>query len=911
MAATLSPHVIGKEPDEDEVEPWRTRQGHGDAVQSDGSYAGVSGQPSRLGRQVSHATHYAVEACSQKRCFEVFGILFPWLMAMLIGVLTALTGTYISVNCDFLSDFRFGYCRGLHFADRNRCCGGSDNLDVLHDRCITPRHVAYGGESITTEWVPWEEIIGVRAKTSLAGHLLTFLCYMLPSAVWSGLAVFLVSEYCPAARGSGIPEVKAAVSGFDLPNHLSGWCLLVKTVGLSLVVGAGLSLGKEGPLIQIGACWACLLKHHIVKPLDVLGLPGEPLPLHALACVGSAAGVSTAFGAPLGGVLFAAEELGSMRELSRRTLLLAFLAAFTASFVQKHFNLYGANRLTLFNLSVPSDDAKKEWVSRELPAFLLIGVIAGLVGAFFIRLNLGIAKERRLAVARGRLWFLPDRFQICLLGWWVGREGDVPKASRCSLNVVEGILIAIVTALLNYPFTALLRNQSTEAIYALFETCPHKRAHHFGLCDRAQDMRPNVRHSMSASMLLAAAIRILQTSFTFGSCMPSGLFIPSLFIGASIGRFVGVIILTINEYYEVDKHIDPGVFAMVGAVAMLSGFCRMTVSLVVIMLELTGHLTYVVPFMCACLVAKLVGDALSPSVYDAHAQFNGYPPVEELHAMRLDILLVDLVKELELSHIFDLNEHVPLQRLVDASKEAEVVVVMRTDEFARCGTTAADRIVGVVEQARLERWLKQLPQELRSQDDVCSFSPTAAVEEDCCIAQLRVSGDWQKEALDASDLVDGNIARLSAHAPLLTAQCVFEQKPSLRYCICVEERDGASTFSLLSRQAVQDALTDGHFPLQREAIKSDRSVGAAAAFLACQHVWRRDRTEDGAHNGWRAADGNEAERAPSVVFGASTVDEEDMEVGRTETAGNEAEFFEEASDKAQGSGDNAELGPAI
>lgn len=69
-----------------------------------------------------------------------------------------------------------------------------------------------------------------------------------------------------------------------------------------------------------------------------------------------------------------------------------------------------------------------------------------------------------------------------------------------------------------------------------------------------------------------------------------------------------------------------GVYALIGAAAALGGVTRMTISLVVIMFELTGGLTYIMPIMFACVTAKWVGDAFgSCGIYDAHIELNEYP----------------------------------------------------------------------------------------------------------------------------------------------------------------------------------------------------------------------------------------------------------------------------------------------
>eukprot|EP00811_Abedinium_folium_P016309 NODE_2524_length_2196_cov_8.979217.p1 GENE.NODE_2524_length_2196_cov_8.979217~~NODE_2524_length_2196_cov_8.979217.p1 ORF type:complete len:345 (+),score=53.94 NODE_2524_length_2196_cov_8.979217:1039-2073(+) len=128
------------------------------------------------------------------------------------------------------------------------------------------------------------------------------------------------------------------------------------------------------------------------------------------------------------------------------------------------------------------------------------------------------------------------------------------------------------------------------------------------------------------ALALAAAIRFLQMSATFGTKVPAGLFVPSLYVGACLGRIAGLLVRSYNqEYHFLDGAVEPGVYAMVGAAAILGGVCRVTISLVVIMLELTDSLAYVVPFMISVLLAKLVGDSLYPAIYDAYIDLNVYP----------------------------------------------------------------------------------------------------------------------------------------------------------------------------------------------------------------------------------------------------------------------------------------------
>lgn len=95
-----------------------------------------------------------------------------------------------------------------------------------------------------------------------------------------------------------------------------------------------------------------------------------------------------------------------------------------------------------------------------------------------------------------------------------------------------------------------------------------------------------------------------------------------------MGRLVGLTVIQLNSIFGFvvcHKCIHPGVYALVGSAAMLGGVTRMTISLVVIMFELTGGLSYAIPFMVAVLVAKWSAESLySLSIYECYNQLKGY-----------------------------------------------------------------------------------------------------------------------------------------------------------------------------------------------------------------------------------------------------------------------------------------------
>ena len=101
----------------------------------------------------------------------------------------------------------------------------------------------------------------------------------------------------------------------------------------------------------------------------------------------SAAGVSVAFGAPIGGVLFSLEEVSYYFPL--KTLWRSFFCALVAAFVLQSINPFGNEHSVLFYV-----EYNKPWIFFELIPFLFLGVVGGLIGSFFIKANIYWCKLR-------------------------------------------------------------------------------------------------------------------------------------------------------------------------------------------------------------------------------------------------------------------------------------------------------------------------------------------------------------------------------------------------------------------------------------------------------------------------------------------------------------------------------------
>ncbi|XP_055051113.1 H(+)/Cl(-) exchange transporter 3 isoform X1 [Misgurnus anguillicaudatus] len=511
-----------------------------------------------------------------------------WLVVTLTGLASGALAGVIDIAADWMNDLKEGVCLSAMWFNHEQCCWGSNETTFAErDKC--------------PQWKTWAELILGQAEGP-GSYIMNYFMFTFWALSFAFLAVSLVKVFAPYACGSGIPEIKTILSGFIIRGYLGKWTLLIKTITLVLAVASGLSLGKEGPLVHVACCCGNIFSYLFPKYSKNEAKKREVL------SAASAAGVSVAFGAPIGGVLFSLEEVSYYFPL--KTLWRSFFAALVAAFVLRSINPFGNSRLVLFYVEYHTP-----WYLFELFPFILLGVFGGLWGAFFIRANIAWCRRRKST-----------------------RFGKYP--------VLEVITVAAITAIVAFP-NPYTRQNTSELIKELFTDCGPLESSQ--LCQYRSQMNgsqaypegseaatPGV-YSAMWQLSLALIFKIIMTIFTFGLKVPSGLFIPSMAIGAIAGRIVGIAVeqlayyhhdwFLFREWCEVGADcITPGLYAMVGAAACLGGVTRMTVSLVVIVFELTGGLEYIVPLMAAVMTSKWVGDAFGrEGIYEAHIRLNGYP----------------------------------------------------------------------------------------------------------------------------------------------------------------------------------------------------------------------------------------------------------------------------------------------
>ncbi|XP_028843575.1 H(+)/Cl(-) exchange transporter 7 [Denticeps clupeoides] len=451
----------------------------------------------------------------------------------------------------------------------------------------------------------------IEKFTEVGGLSISLILWAVLNSAFVIVGAIIVAYFEPIAAGSGIPQIKCFLNGVKIPRVVRLKTLVVKVCGVICSVAGGLAVGKEGPMIHSGAVVAAGVSQgrstSLKKDFKIFEYFRRDTEKRDFVSAGAAAGVSAAFGAPVGGVLFSLEEGASFwnQMLTWRIFFASMISTFTLNFF---LGLYHNNPGDLSNPGLINfgqfESDRVVYNLYEIPLFIAMGAFGGFLGALFNVLN---------------YWLTIFRIRY---------------VHRPCLQVMEAMLVAAVTATVSFAMIyfsndcqPLSEDQSEEYPLQLFCADGEYNSMATAFFNTPERSVRSLFHNPPGSYnpLTLGAFTLTYfflACWTYGLTVSAGVFIPSLLIGAAWGRLFGILL----AYFTSGKiWADPGKYALMGAAAQLGGIVRMTLSLTVIMVEATGNVTYGLPIMLVLMTAKIVGDYFVEGLYDIHIKLQSVP----------------------------------------------------------------------------------------------------------------------------------------------------------------------------------------------------------------------------------------------------------------------------------------------
>lgn len=339
---------------------------------------------------------------------------------------------------------------------------------------------------------------------------------------------FLVFKFAPETKGSGIPYVKMTMARMGNMTRIRS--IVVKFFAGVAGIGTGLSLGREGPSVQLGAGAGAL----VGRLFKMIGTNQDKL-----IAAGAGSAIGATFNAPIAGTIFVLEEL--VQKFTPALLFPVLVATVSAASLARHF--LGSN---------PSFDLPKLQggiTLENIPVCIILGLVAGLLGVLFSKV---IFFNNKLFDKMSKI---PNYFKPAIAGLAVG---------------LIGLVIPYVLGSGNFSVDLLLQ------------------------------------HKFSLGLVLIIFIaKFFVTPFCFGSGAAGGIFLPMLMLGS----FLGYIVSTVCNSFGF--HTDPIVIAILGMGAFLSAVARTPITAVVMVFEMTGGYSHILPIMLSAAIADLVAEKLN------------------------------------------------------------------------------------------------------------------------------------------------------------------------------------------------------------------------------------------------------------------------------------------------------------
>ncbi len=374
------------------------------------------------------------------------------------------------------------------------------------------------------------------------------------------IVVFLVRSFAPEAKGHGVPEVMYAI--YHQAGNVRGIVAVVKSLASAIAIGTGASIGREGPIIQIGASFGSTFarKLRLIRSQKII-----------LLSAGAGAGIAATFNTPLGGVLFASEVL--LPEISTRSFLPVVVATATSTYGYRM--VMGAE----LAFSVPflrGMEHVQTVNAAEIALSAIIGLVLGVAAWAFVKL----------------LAFMEDLFE------------GLPVSPY-----LQSIIGMSVVGLAGYLF--MLASGHYQVLGVGYATIQF-------IIDCCRD-----GNTLGITLLVTLFFgKLLATCVSLGSGSSGGIFSPSLFMGAALGAAIASAASILFPHLD----ISVPTYAMIGMAAMVGAATSAAMTAIVMIFEMTRDYNMILPLTLACAIALGIRRAMVTSdIYTIKLRGRGTP----------------------------------------------------------------------------------------------------------------------------------------------------------------------------------------------------------------------------------------------------------------------------------------------
>ena len=370
-------------------------------------------------------------------------------------------------------------------------------------------------------------------------------------ALGGAIAGYLIKNIAPAAKGSGVSQIMGFLRHKKVPMNIRVG--LVKLISGIIAIGSGFPLGPEGPSVQMGGSVAWQMAKWLKAPTAFR---------RVIVAAGGGAGIAAVFSAPLGGFVYAIEELlNSARPV---ILLLVIITTFIADSSADIIQALGLDPKAGgfdFNLGFliqKEYDPSVFFLPIDFIYLVLLGIIIGIFAELYSRFVL-------LMQNLGKKWY---------------KNKFVLKMSIC------GLILGSIYAFLPNTFHNL---------------------------DELQKIIAEQNTSIGIA-LLAVLVLFITTGLAAASGAPGGLFYPMLTLGGSIGLIMG-------SWVEIATGHAPSTYIFAGMGAFVAGCSRTPITAMFLAFALTKNLLIMKPVLISCIASFLIARAFNEeSIYERQIQ---------------------------------------------------------------------------------------------------------------------------------------------------------------------------------------------------------------------------------------------------------------------------------------------------